>query len=695
MKNEDQRFGHCNKEKVGNLTFPTTAITHVALSEEKCNTTGLSRGSAICKHNEQVEAYFDKSSIFYVPCQFSINSLVEQVISLGENITDESIVNGVNQLEVIASGPDLISGDTKEKFVEFFKTISDLAAEGKAKITSNTLITVLSISAKISKPHASGHLSTPEENKEKQDIVKSISTLAENVILSKNEVLEVENDLFTVKIFDHEGSSSVSYSPVVKGVNGNNSQPAKISIPNEALVQTLSKGLARKKRSTENATFRLSLAMYNDASLFPTNDNVSNVISAGVGVNARIKDLAEPVEVLYLNIGAKHGESITATIKTKTSVVCKYWDFTTSKWADDGCCLNETANPTQCLCNHLTNFALLVTSVQGPTDVVLSVISDVGCILSIIGLFVTILVHALHRESMKKRPAKILLNICSNLLIAYFIFVVGVSQTSNRTGCKVVAVLLHYFFLTTWCWMSVYSYDMYMSLVKVFRGSESKLLQRMAAFAYITPAAIVIITAGVAMGYVDQKQKSTLCGKVIDPTLSSSYIADHMCWLTGGSLYFGFLLPVAAMLMYNFFVFISIFRELNKNSSKVTTEHMRRTTKQTMTIAVTMTSLMGVTWVFGYLLVISTDVIYVTVFSWLFALSNTLQGFLIFLLTAVRRKNLRNVWTAPFKRLYSSTSSAAVSSMRKVSGRTASYSVSELTKYPNGEGDTAQTTTNV
>ena len=72
-----------------------------------------------------------------------------------------------------------------------------------------------------------------------------------------------------------------------------------------------------------------------------------------------------------------------------------------------------------------------------------------------------------YRDRFKTRPTKILLNVCLNLVIAYIIFVVGVENVSNNLTCIIVTILLHYFFLASWCWMTVYSYDLYLSLVKV------------------------------------------------------------------------------------------------------------------------------------------------------------------------------------------------------------------------------------
>uniref|UniRef100_F6V149 G-protein coupled receptors family 2 profile 2 domain-containing protein n=1 Tax=Ciona intestinalis TaxID=7719 RepID=F6V149_CIOIN len=172
--------------------------------------------------------------------------------------------------------------------------------------------------------------------------------------------------------------------------------------------------------------------------------------------------------------------------------------------------------------------------------------------------------------------------------------------------------------------MSVYSYDMYMSLVKVFHKSQHQFLQRTSLFAYVVPFVIVVISASVTMGYLDLQNEVTPYGILEDSFKSSSYISDHMCWLRGNSLYFSFLLPVGMMLIFNIFVFVSVSRELALKNKSATSPNLKRSTKQSLTIAITMTSLMGLTWVLGYFILISTDVVYVTVFSWLFALFNTL-----------------------------------------------------------------------
>ena len=62
-------------------------------------------------------------------------------------------------------------------------------------------------------------------------------------------------------------------------------------------------------------------------------------------------------------------------------------------------------------------------------------------------------------------------NLCISLGIAQIIFVSGINQYGTDRvpiRCKVVAVLLHYFFLVSFMWMLMEGVILYVLLVKVF-----------------------------------------------------------------------------------------------------------------------------------------------------------------------------------------------------------------------------------
>ena len=71
------------------------------------------------------------------------------------------------------------------------------------------------------------------------------------------------------------------------------------------------------------------------------------------------------------------------------------------------------------------------------------------------------------------------INLCINLGIAQIIFVAGVDQSASDhvpIHCKVIAVLLHYFFLVSFMWMLMEGVILYVVLVRVFVKDKKRYL---------------------------------------------------------------------------------------------------------------------------------------------------------------------------------------------------------------------------
>ncbi|ESN99464.1 hypothetical protein HELRODRAFT_67029 [Helobdella robusta] len=153
-------------------------------------------------------------------------------------------------------------------------------------------------------------------------------------------------------------------------------------------------------------------------------------------------------------------------------------------WSDEGCTLkisNETH--TTCTCNHLTNFAILFSPYRAVLhEKILSMISLVGCIVSIVSLVLTIIFYAI--RIVKSKQAAILINLCASLIIANIIFLAGVNQTSNKNGCTAVAILLHYFFLVSFFIMLVIAIHLIFNVFLVFHSLTKRNITMMIVFAW-------------------------------------------------------------------------------------------------------------------------------------------------------------------------------------------------------------------
>lgn len=222
----------------------------------------------------------------------------------------------------------------------------------------------------------------------------------------------------------------------------------------------------------------------------------------------------------YINsvvVAAKVGETafsgeVRITLrKTDTSQdpvhdFCVFWDYddgkSTGRWSSSGCRVEDaTLTLVTCVCSHLTNFAVLTDttqqrSVSSEDKLALKVITYVGVALSVPCLLVTFGIHLyLVLFKQKYRIARIvLMHLCANLCVALLIFVFGVEATEHETQCTGVAVLLHYFLLTTFCWMLVEGWHLYRTFIRVFNVDNAAYHTIYALFAYLVPLFIVIVT---------------------------------------------------------------------------------------------------------------------------------------------------------------------------------------------------------
>ena len=78
------------------------------------------------------------------------------------------------------------------------------------------------------------------------------------------------------------------------------------------------------------------------------------------------------------------------------------------------------------------------------------------------------------RKLREKLPPKILISLCVSLLALLIVFLVGVEETSNKIGCKVVAALLHYFIRTTFFWMGDEAVNIYQMFVMIIINRSAK-----------------------------------------------------------------------------------------------------------------------------------------------------------------------------------------------------------------------------
>ncbi|XP_038061128.1 adhesion G-protein coupled receptor G4-like [Patiria miniata] len=311
------------------------------------------------------------------------------------------------------------------------------------------------------------------------------------------------------------------------------------------------------------------------------------------------------------------------------AVQCVFWDNElqdgVGDWSPEGCRLvTSISERTVCHCDHATSFAVLV-DIHGQkySSLALDIISKIGCAVSIASLVFTIIIYLSIKSLREKTPSCILICFSFSLLCLYLVFLVGIEQTSSRIGCIIVAVLMHYFTLSSMAWMGVEATNLYLKLVKVFNSNVEHFMVKASIAAWGLP--MIVVGVILAVNYKEYENESS-------------------CFLKrGAAFYYGQLLIIGLVFLYNAVIFVLIAHSLTcKANYKVVqssnTKGKRSQMVKRLQNMAAISVLLGLTWAFGLLSVIESSNF---AFQVLFCVFNSLQGLFIFLLFVVRHDNVR------------------------------------------------------
>ncbi|KAI6184754.1 CBN-LAT-2 protein [Aphelenchoides bicaudatus] len=270
---------------------------------------------------------------------------------------------------------------------------------------------------------------------------------------------------------------------------------------------------------------------------------------------------------------------------------CVYWEVLENRWATDGCRLISTnKTQTQCSCNHLTCFAILMDFTDSLTVYggqngkskrwqanILDALTTIGCTVSIICLFLCLLVFTLFKSLYNTRVT-IHRNLCFCLLIAELLFLFGIDYTQNVSACRGIAVGLHYFFTCSFAWMFLEGYQLYLMLIKVFEANRTRLM-----YYYIVGYVLPALTVAVAFMMAPE-----------------NYGTPNYCWIdVKTNTLWAFVGPVSAILIFNTAtLFVALHTVLSvQNRDRSLADRVLGWLKGSAMLL----CLLGTTWVFGFL----------------------------------------------------------------------------------------------
>uniref|UniRef100_A0A8C9U9J7 Adhesion G protein-coupled receptor D1 n=1 Tax=Scleropages formosus TaxID=113540 RepID=A0A8C9U9J7_SCLFO len=324
----------------------------------------------------------------------------------------------------------------------------------------------------------------------------------------------------------------------------------------------------------------------------------------------------------------------------KVFLYCAFLDYSTKEgvWSNQGC-VRAAGNLSYsvCLCNHLTNFAILMQVVPleltKAHQVALSSISYIGCSVSIFCLAITLVTFAILSSvsTIRNQRYHIHANLSFSILVAQILLLVSFRFDPGTLPCKAVAVLLHFFFLSAFAWMLVEGLHLYSMVIKVFGSEGGK------HFYYY----------GIGWGEDRVPPPWTRCSLCSFPF--------HSCWLSleTGAIW-AFVAPALFVIAVNIGILIAVTRIISRISAENYKVHGdANAVKLTAKAVAVLLPILGISWIFGVLAINGHSLL----FQYLFAVFNSLQGFFIFLFHCLLNSEVRAAFKHKTK-VWSLTSSS-------------------------------------
>uniref|UniRef100_A0AAY5KW78 Adhesion G protein-coupled receptor G7 n=1 Tax=Esox lucius TaxID=8010 RepID=A0AAY5KW78_ESOLU len=386
--------------------------------------------------------------------------------------------------------------------------------------------------------------------------------------------------------------------------------------------------------SREDANHSVGFVLYQNDHFFK-----SRAFQSSLGTSRRI---------LSANFGNMPGLDVEMSFKPTTvpnasfyDFACVSWNYTLNDWSTYGCSkVNHSKDGLQCLCNHTTNFAILMTFRRDFLySESLNWITKLGCSMSVIGLGLTIIFQIVTRKLRKTLPTLLLVNLCTSLLISTLLFMLAVENSNQQlekpkikesntippsdmhtepdTGpCTAVTALLQFFLLGTFTWSTLYATHIFLMVRNVLA---------------FTPQHFTAYTMVIGWG---KRKIILLCHFIYISGMFMSLILRFLitlflfisCWLAAldfyrnfdfkQPLFWGFLIPVACMLISVVLSMLFIFSSTRHDS-------MTKKILRSFSLAV----VLSLSWILGYLLLITHDKTTYTVLNIIFCILTTTQIF--------------------------------------------------------------------
>nr|XP_058951285.1 adhesion G protein-coupled receptor L4-like isoform X3 [Pocillopora verrucosa] len=270
---------------------------------------------------------------------------------------------------------------------------------------------------------------------------------------------------------------------------------------------------------------------------------------------------------------------------------CVFWNTSKNSWSGQGCLLTSRNEfYTECSCNHLTHFAVLMQFDRGTSsnflsktdETALEILTYVGLSFSLVGITLTIISYAVLTD-MRGPLSQIRVSLVASLGAGQIIFLTGSGAVENKSACVTVAAFVQYFLMAAFCWMLIEGVYLYLFVVKVYNINDKMKVSH--GFSWGLPAVVVSISLGIAAG--------------TGPGIKS-YISENFCWMSSSNgMIWIFVVFVLLIELLNTLILVRVIKEMTnmQHAKDKISEQIRLGVRA----CVLMIPLLGITWLFGLL----------------------------------------------------------------------------------------------
>lgn len=323
---------------------------------------------------------------------------------------------------------------------------------------------------------------------------------------------------------------------------------------------------------------------------------------------------------------------IRPTRKYRAELRCDYWNYgrdqlwfnQKGKWEHpktDPCPLNELC---PCLFRVKNPLGILV---GNEDDIILSIVTVVGCTLSALGSLAVIVTAIVYKQWREKSGTKILVNfVLTNLLQNVTLGVSsGIDSYKEIITCEIVGATLHYAICSQFTWMLVIGYLQYLRYVEVFYVVHDTFVIKSSIVAWILPIVPVITVLQLNEQW---------------------YLQDNFCYLHDKPLLYGIYIPVSFTLGVNFIIFVTIITNITCYRKNDPNRLRDNISWLNLRLVILLFFLLGLYWVFG----VAARFTQFIALDYFFCISASLQGLIVFLYFIVFNKMTRNFWLKQLRR---------------------------------------------